>query len=322
MDLLPDDEERGVIDATYNYLSGDLPAQRLHAADGGMWDRALRIRLAELGWFGIALAQEQGGVGMTLVDEVLVMREAGRFLAPAEVIAVNLAAKLAAAAGKSDLVQQLVAGEVGVALGVATTEDALLRVFGWHDAHLLLDITGANWRLLSIAPEDVAGRPCLDKSISLGVVSTQALSVVVTGSPLMREARLLCAAMQVGCAEAVTHMIVDYAKDRTTFGRPIGAYQAVRHPCAEMAVRNHAASAQLFLAAVAARDDRDDADLQANAAKLLADEAARTNTDANIQLHGGIGTTDEHDAHLFMKRAQVLSHWFGRQTLQRELVGA
>jgi alkylation response protein AidB-like acyl-CoA dehydrogenase len=78
-----------------------------------------------------------------------------------------------------------------------------------------------------------------------------------------------------------------------------------------MAVRCEVARCQLFLAAVCVRDGRHDADLQLDSAKLLANGAALHNVDWNIQLHGGIGVMDEHDAHLYMKRARLLSHCFG-----------
>jgi alkylation response protein AidB-like acyl-CoA dehydrogenase len=119
------------------------------------------------------------------------------------------------------------------------------------------------------------------------------------------------AAMQLGVSEAVRDMIVEYAKVRETFGRPIGSYQAVRHPCAEMALRCEASRAQLFVAAISLRDGLADAALQINAAKLIANDAAIKNVGTNLQLHGGIGTTDEHDAHLFLKRAHMTARWFG-----------
>jgi alkylation response protein AidB-like acyl-CoA dehydrogenase len=124
-------------------------------------------------------------------------------------------------------------------------------------------------------------------------------------------ARLGAAAMLVGMAEAALAMICDYAQVRETFGRKIGAWQAVRHPIADMAVRVEAARAQLWFAAAAIKEERDDAPAHLSAAGLLAERAARDNADANIQLHGGIGVTDEHDAHLLLKQALLVSRLFG-----------
>jgi alkylation response protein AidB-like acyl-CoA dehydrogenase len=117
--------------------------------------------------------------------------------------------------------------------------------------------------------------------------------------------------MLLGLAEAALDMIVEYAKVRETFGKPIGAWQAVRHTCADMAVANEGARAQLWYAATALKEGRGDAQAHLDAAKHLANEAALFATDATIQLHGGIGVTDEHDAHLLMKHAVLLSRLFG-----------
>jgi alkylation response protein AidB-like acyl-CoA dehydrogenase len=129
--------------------------------------------------------------------------------------------------------------------------------------------------------------------------------------------------MLIGLAEAALHLIVEYAKVRETFGRPIGSYQAVRHPCADMATRVEAARAQLWYAAAALKEGRAEAPVHLNAAKHLANQAAVANADACIQLHGGIGVTDEHDAHLLLKHALLLSRVFGsKRWLLAELLHA
>jgi alkylation response protein AidB-like acyl-CoA dehydrogenase len=121
--------------------------------------------------------------------------------------------------------------------------------------------------------------------------------------------------MLVGIAEAALDQIVEYAKIRETFGKPIGSYQAVRHPCADMATRLEAARCQLWFAAAAMKESRTDAVGHLDAAKHLANECAAFVTDLNIQLHGGIGVTDEHDAHIFMKHALLLRKLFGSKRL-------
>ena len=117
--------------------------------------------------------------------------------------------------------------------------------------------------------------------------------------------------MLVGIAECALDMIVEYAKVRETFGRKIGSWQAVRHPCADMAVRVEAARSQLWYSAAAMKEQRADAPTHLDAAKHLANQAAVANADSNIQLHGGIGVTEEHHAHLLLKHALLLSRLFG-----------
>jgi alkylation response protein AidB-like acyl-CoA dehydrogenase len=133
----------------------------------------------------------------------------------------------------------------------------------------------------------------------------------VVGPQIWRLGQVGATAMLIGLAEAALHLIVEYAKVRETFGRPIGSYQAVRHPCADMATRVEAARAQLWYAAAALKEGRAEAPVHLNAAKHLANQAAVANADTCIQLHGGIGVTDEHDAHLILKHALLLSRIFG-----------
>jgi alkylation response protein AidB-like acyl-CoA dehydrogenase len=107
---------------------------------------------------------------------------------------------------------------------------------------------------------------------------------------------------------------VEYAEARVQFGQPIGAYQAVKHSCADMAIRAEAAASELFFAALAFEGARTDAAFQVSAAKVVAADAARCNAAANVQIHGGMGFTFEQDAHLYVKRSHVLEHAFGSST--------
>jgi alkylation response protein AidB-like acyl-CoA dehydrogenase len=129
---------------------------------------------------------------------------------------------------------------------------------------------------------------------------------------------VLVTAMLVGIAEATLDASVAYAKERVQFGKPIGVHQAVKHRCADMATGCEAAASLLFFAAIALRDGRDDVAFQVRAAKVIATEAARENTRSNVQIHGGMGYTWEHDAHLYVSRFQVLDQLFGDLRSQQE----
>jgi len=129
----------------------------------------------------------------------------------------------------------------------------------------------------------------------------------------------MVAAMLVGIAEATRDLSAEHAKTRVQFGRPIGVHQAIKHRCADMAVRAEAAGSQMLLAALCVESGRADATFQAAAAKVVATDAAVANAASTIQVHGGMGFTSEHDAHLFLERAHVLDHLLGdrRQHLAR-----
>ena len=133
---------------------------------------------------------------------------------------------------------------------------------------------------------------------------------------------MLTAALQVGAAAWATELAVEYAKGRVQFGRPIGAFQAVKHLCADMAVRAEVARVAVQAAAVTAdQPDVGDPRAAASGAKLLADEAALANGRSCIQVHGGMGFTWEVPAHLAYKRARVLSSQFGTADVLAESLG-
>jgi hypothetical protein len=133
------------------------------------------------------------------------------------------------------------------------------------------------------------------------------------GEPLARvdaerlsRLRLIDAAALAGIAAAALDMGVAYAGTREQFGRPIGSFQAVKHHCADMAIAASCARDQVSFAAVAVDDGRADAALQVECALWVAGSAALDNAAKNIQIHGGIGFSDEADPHLCLKRARLL----------------
>jgi alkylation response protein AidB-like acyl-CoA dehydrogenase len=129
----------------------------------------------------------------------------------------------------------------------------------------------------------------------------------------------LCAEM-CGGAQKVLDLSTDYAKVRVAFGRPIGAYQAVKHKCADMLVAVENAKSITYYAAWAADQKAPDAPLAASMAKAFVSDAYRKVAGDGIQVHGGIGFTWEHDLHLYFKRAKGSEVAFGDATLHRERV--
>lgn len=321
MDLLPTTEQQQIIDSALAYLGDRLPLQRLKDLPPRpelLSPEAWR-ELAELGWFGLGLDVDAGGVGAGPSEEILLFRELGRVVAPPRVLFTAVAALAASAAGDGALAERIAAGAALVALAVREDYSdtgvavGLRRLYESTGAETALLVDGERVRLLDLAGRNLPVRSCLDTSISMSVADLSDAPILcdITDAQIALRAALLLAAYQVGIAEKALEMIVSYAKVRETFGRPIGAYQAVRHPCAEMAARAEEARALTFLASVALADAAPDAALQVSAARVLAEDAALRNADDNIQLHGGIGVTEEFDAHHLIKRATVAPQWFG-----------
>ena len=117
-------------------------------------------------------------------------------------------------------------------------------------------------------------------------------------------------------------MSVEYGKVRQQFGKPIGSFQAIKHRCADMAVRAEVARSAVTWAALAVRDGEPDAQFHVHVAKTLATNAALANTTDNVQNHGGMGYTWESDAHLYLKRARVLEHVFGSRVGHLDAIAA
>ncbi|WP_406358268.1 acyl-CoA dehydrogenase family protein [Streptomyces sp. NBC_00658] len=341
MDLLPTADQEAVIASAAEFLAKEMPISSLRerAGEAEAFDRASWQQAARLGWFGLGLPEEQGGVGYTAAEEALLFREIGRHLAPGPFVATVLGAHIAAAAGRDDLVEAITSGEIVVGTAqrrvgarAATGPEAsggLEVVSGDFD---LIDTTGA--ALVAVVEPQGAvlletavfgtprQLPPIDPGIRLATASVHRQPALVSVGPDLEPAFLrgsvLVAALQTGIAEAARDLAVEHAKNRVQFGRPIGVNQAVKHRCADMAVRAEAARAQLLFAALALAEGRPDAEFHAAAARTVSADAALRNTSENIQIHGGMGYTHEHDAQLYAKRARVLDQLLvsSRETLQ------
>lgn len=314
MYLAPDGDEIAIADAAAGFLAEALPIERLHCAGSANLSADSCAALGEMGWLALALPEQVGGSGLSSVEHALFFREAGRQCAPIDLLAQCLAAN---AISDPELRGAVIAGSTRISLIVPDGE--AYRVFGASDADFGLLVSENQANLFPLAGVAMQERPALDPANSLTLTCDLPPPIeTFNGAAIWKLGQLGTAAMLVGIAEAAQDMIVEYAKVRETFGRKIGSWQAVRHPCADMAVRAEAARSQLWYAAAAMKEGRADADVHLDAVKHLANIAAHSNADANIQLHGGIGVTDEHNAHLLLKHGMLLSRLFGSK---RSLLG-
>ncbi len=136
----------------------------------------------------------------------------------------------------------------------------------------------------------------------------------------LRIAAAALAAEQVGGAQRVLDSSVDYAKNRVQFGRPIGSFQAIKHKCADMLLDVESAKSAAYYAAWAAQELNDELAVAASLAKSFCSEAYFHCAAENIQIHGGIGFTWEHPAHLYFKRAKSSELFLGDPAYHRELL--
>jgi alkylation response protein AidB-like acyl-CoA dehydrogenase len=316
IDLMPDEDQDALVDWVREILEKELPRTRLLTSDAH--DPAiaeLMPRIGALGWFRLAGADEPGP---RYVDEVLLFRELGRRLVPGPLIATTIAADLAVRVGNDELAGALAAGESLAGLA-ERLEDGRVLVLGSVPVDYLLVADSRRTELTLVKYSDLPGVDLVGSIDPFHDVAFVAASldepVAVAGEfgpLLLAHARLITAAYLTGLAEGARDDSAAYAKERVQFGKPIAVFQAVKHRCADNALRAEAAWAQTIVAALRlAQAPVADAALDVDVAKIVAADAAVLNARDNIQNHGGMGYTAENLAHLYLKRAHVLVNVFG-----------
>jgi alkylation response protein AidB-like acyl-CoA dehydrogenase len=272
--------------------------------------------MAELGWLGLHLPEEHGGSGFGLPELVVVLEAMGSVVAPGPFLSTVWASAVIAACGteaqQAELLPGLADGSVRAAVGLDERGRLVLGA-GLADLFLLPagdDLVVASRDDVSVempASTDATrrvGRVTLDGAPADGRVLRGArATAVVLG-------RVLAAAEATGGAQACVTMASEYAKVREQFGRVIATFQAVKHQCADMLVATQLATAATW---DAARTELGTPELELAAAVAAAQAlpAFVMCAEKNIQLHGGIGFTWEHDAHVYLKRAVALAAVFG-----------
>lgn len=329
MDLLPTEEQQQIVATAANFLAQQFPVQRLRKlsdSTAGFPPEQLQ-QIAAMGWLGIGVPEAFGGVGYGLSEEALLFVELGCYLMPPALLGSVLGARVAALCGSTSQLGTILDGSsrVSVASARATVQASIgasvsgeFLLYEAHDADLVLlaDEHGAALLPLS-ALTRLRREQCIDETLSLScwrATDSPALCYL----PARRDAiflrgALLVSAMLLGVAEATLARSVEYAKAREQFGKPIGSFQAIKHYCAQMAMRCEAVRAQLYHASITMAQNSEEGVFDTYALKALAIDAAHLNANTAVQIHGGMGYTRELDIHLFVKRAQVLGSLFGSE---------
>lgn len=317
-DLLPDETQDAII------ASAREAAQRLDAATDP--DAAWQA-VAASGVIGLAVPDELGGAGLGATEQVLALIELGAARANPSVLASVLAAHYLVAQRpdgdpSAPPLDGVLDGRVRIAFAVPWSSTPVPSPTAWRT--MLPTAATPAWCLASdeetmtLAPLPAGAAV---RSIDPDVPQTRVerLDGAAPAVLLPAMALLGCAALQVGLARAALERSVDYAKLREQFGRPIGSFQAVKHQLAAAAVEIDAASATLLQAAV--NTDVGVADnVLLRSAAALADRCALSAVRTAIQVHGGIGVTEESGLHLLLRRAHMLGQLFGPADYQDERI--
>lgn len=339
IDLLESDVETSLRSTLRGLLTARCePGSVLRAYDG---DRTLTPVLwkavaAELGLAGLLVPEERGGAGASAREAAVVLEELGRFAAPVPFLSSAVEATTVLLAGDSGLVPQLAAGERTAALLVPFSAapgsplprievdgDGLLNgrvtsVAGALDADVLLTAVetprGTEVHAVDAGAASVTPVVSLDMTRPLADVRLEAahgekVVAAETGAHAVRRAMEAGAALlpseQAGIAARCLETTVAHLKERRQFGRVVGGFQALKHRLADLFVAAESASAAArYASGTLAAGSPDTPVATAVAASYCGDAAVHAAEEA-VQLHGGIGMTWEHPAHLYLKRAKA-----------------
>jgi alkylation response protein AidB-like acyl-CoA dehydrogenase len=284
------------------YLEERFPAERvaeLADSEAG-WDPASWAELAELGWLGVSVAEEEGGAGLGFLEEAVLLEELGRALYPGPYFST---VALALPALPPEERARVAAGEVRWSAEV----DGLVPDLALVDRV----VTGEG-----AAAATGETLETMDSTRRLGRLAAGPREPLPRGvdRPRLRAALALEA---VGVAQRALDYGVAHAKERQQFGKPIGVYQAVSHSLVDSFTATELARSLAYWAAWCVSEDDPEAAVAAAAAKSYASEAAVSACERSIQVLGGVGFTWEHPLHRYYKRAQWIQAFDGFPAVQR-----
>lgn len=332
--------------------------RRVMMTDDGH-DRGLWSGFSEMGWTGLLVPENYGGAGLGYLELSVVLDEMGRLVTPgpffaSAVVATTAMIELGSTDQQERWLPAMASGEKVATLAVfekardwglehlrtsAVEEGGVWKLSGTkryvldgHVADLLFVVAKVGDGLgVFVVDADSPGLtvsqvPVLDPTRRQAVVELDHVVAAARlqggSSGLARVLRLGSVALaceQVGGAQRVLESTVAYARTRHQFGRPIGSFQAVKHRCAEMLMKvEHAKSVAYHAARVT--DDLDELDIASPLAASVSSEAYLWAAGESIQIHGGIGFTWEHEAHLYLKRAKSASLLLGDPRFHRSLL--
>ena len=301
-DLGPDQRDAAA-GARDFYRGSTSPAAARAALEGGAVAPG-RKALADIGFLGITVPESAGGAGGSVLDLAVVAEQGGAVLAGPSLVPAARAAVLLA--GHPDLAAQLADGTAALAVvdGPVAGSSPSIDAAG---ATLFL---GLDDGALVVGEGEATAGPPLDATRGLASVRLTSRRVLDgDAAQLWARARqvaaVVLAAEDLGAADAAVQMAVGYAQQREAFGRRIGSYQAVKHMLVDAWVGVDQLRSLVWWAAWAADAAPEELPLAASAAKAHAAEVLERAAETCIQVHGGIGFTWEHDAHLYWRRAKV-----------------
>jgi alkylation response protein AidB-like acyl-CoA dehydrogenase len=309
------DDQRLFAEGLRDLLAKECTPARVRAVwdDGSGHDAALWAHLADMGVFGMLVPEADGGVGGTDVDLVLLLEELGRAAAPGPVLE-TAAVGAPALAGSADG-----AGLVDGSVVATAALDGSPYVAHAQVADVVL-VPGGLVRTGGLTLTDVEG---IDGGRRLYAVDDAVVEAWDYDDDLAFDrGALAAAAYLVGLSEHMIDLAAEYARQREQYGKPIGAYQAVKHLLADALLKVEFAKPAVYRAAWSISVGDPSRVRDVSMAKALASDAGYRATRSSMQVHGAIGYTWEADLQLWMKKAWALQRAWGDATFHRRRVAA
>ena len=316
MDFAFNDEQREIKSTAHEFIASRFKPEKVRelAESESPYDDALWKEMCELGWPGIAIAEEHGGQGLGVVELVILQEELGYACAPSPMISNAYAGAVIEGAGSDEQKERwlpgIASGKARGAAELTCDPDPVVGAASGAVVLVLADNGGA--KLVEPGDADLTRLELIDRTRAYFSVSADGGDSlpgdIATAGNI---GQVALAAELVGVAARALDMGVEYAKEREQFGRPIGAYQAVSHRLADMLWEVEEARSLTYYAGWCADAQPESLPLAASMAKARASDAANAVTHNAIQTLGGIGFTWEHDLHFFLKRARVSSQLMG-----------
>ena len=319
------DDQQAIKRTAKELLAERFKPERLRElAESRSYDDDTWRELSELGWPGIFVREEDGGQGLGTVELIILLEELGYALAPVPFLS-NAAAGLVLQEAGSDEQKQrwlpgIASGEARGTLGIVQNGEAAL-VPDADSAQVIVLVEGDSASVVEAGDADAEPVETIDLTRSFARVRSDG-GEPLAGDPEagLSRAAVAVAAELTGLSQRALEMAVDYARERKQFDRPIGAYQAVSHRCAQMLLEVECSRSTTYYAAWTADSEPESLPLASAMAKAYASDAGWRVTSSALQVFGGIGFTWEHDLHFFIKRARVDGHLYGSPREHRDRV--
>ncbi len=371
MPLVLNEEQNMLKDAAKDFCSNSTPITQLRKLrddkDENGFDKATWQQMVELGWAGITIPEEFGGLGFGFMGMGVVLEECGRTLTASPLYSTAVLGASAIIHGgsdeqKGDLLPQVAGGEMLLALaveetphhnpyraettaeksgnGYTVTGDKKFVLDG-HVADKLVvvartsgnsgDRDGITLILVDGSADGVsATRTIMADSRNAANISFNGAAGVIIGEEgkgadvldkVLDTGRILLSAEMLGGIQECFERTIEYLKTREQFGVPIGSFQALKHRAAEMFCEIELSKSVVLEALSALDEDSEEVAELASLAKARLNDTYNLVSSEGVQMHGGIGMTDEYEIGFFMKRSRICEHTFGNSAFHRDRYG-